>query len=58
MLCRPAKQVKQTPVSFLDTESLAPIVDIPQNFPNIDLVEVLQDFDNSGRGLKFFKGIL
>jgi hypothetical protein len=37
---------------------LAPIAEIPQNFPNMDLVEVLQDFDNSGRGLKFFKGIL
>jgi hypothetical protein len=58
MMGRPEKLGKQTPVSFLDTESLGPIADIPQNFPNMDLVEVLQDFDNSGRGLKFFKGIL
>lgn len=39
------------------TESLAPTADISQNFPNINLVEMLQDFDSTGRGLKFFKGV-
>jgi hypothetical protein len=38
-------------------ESLAPTADITQNFPNMNFVEVLQDFDTTGRGLKFFKGI-
>jgi hypothetical protein len=55
---RPAKHGKQTPGPFLATESSTPSADMPQNFPNMNLVEVLQDFDNIGRGLKFFKGIL
>jgi hypothetical protein len=54
---RPAKQGKQTPSSFPATESLGPTSEIPQKFPNMNLVEVLQDFDTTGRGLKFFKGI-
>ena len=53
---RHSKFGKQTPGSFLATENLDPIADIPQNFPCMNLIEVLRDFDSQGRGLKFFKG--
>ena len=54
MMGIPARLGKQTQGSFLATESPA---DIPENFPNMNLVGVLQDFDSKGRGLKFFKKI-